>query len=71
VEKYSKRASLKEIADNDYNLNIPRYVDSFEIEESIDIDAIAQELHTLEETMKSTDKVIEGFCKELNIATPF
>jgi len=38
-EKYSKKATLKEIADNDYNLNIPRYVDTFEAEESIDINA--------------------------------
>jgi type I restriction enzyme M protein len=70
-EKYSKRATLKEIADNDYNLNIPRYVDSFEIEDSIDVNAIAQELQSLEVEMKSTEKAIEGFCKELNISTPF
>jgi type I restriction enzyme M protein len=70
-DKYSKRATLKEIADNDYNLNIPRYVDTFEAEDSIDINAIAQELQDLEEEMKSTDKAIAGFCKELNIATPF
>src|ERR1035437_289501 len=40
-EKYSRRATLQEIADNDYNLNIPRYVDTFEAEDSIDINAIA------------------------------
>jgi type I restriction enzyme M protein len=45
LEKYSKRATLQEIiAENDYNLNIPRYVDTFEAEESIDINAIAKKL---------------------------
>lgn len=71
TEKYSKKASLEEIATNDYNLNIPRYVDTFEEEESIDINAIAQELKALETNMKSTDDLIAQFCKELNISTPF
>lgn len=70
-DKYSKLATLSEIAENDYNLNIPRYVDSFEVEESIDINAISRELHTLEVEMRSTDKAIAGFCEELNISTPF
>ncbi len=71
LPKYSKKATLEEIAKNDYNLNIPRYVDTFEAEESIDIDAIAKELKALETTMKSTDETIAKFCKELNISTPF
>lgn len=71
IEKYSKRATLKEIADNDYNLNIPRYVDSFEMEESIDIDAVAGKLKMLEKEMKATDSSIADFCKQLNISTPF
>lgn len=69
--KYSMKASLAEIAKNDYNLNIPRYVDTFEAEESIDIDAIAYELKTLETTIKSTDDTIAKFCKELGIERPF
>jgi len=70
-DKYSKRAILKEIADNDYNLNIPRYVDTFEAEESIDIDKIAGELVELDKQMLETDKTIAGFCLELGISTPF
>jgi type I restriction enzyme M protein len=70
-EKYSKRATLQEIAANDYNLNIPRYVDTFEAEESIDIEAIAKELKALDDTIKTTDATIAQFCKELNITTPF
>jgi len=71
LEKYSKKASLKEIAANDYNLNIPRYVDTFEADEKIDINAIAKELKALDAQMLETDKTITSFCKELNIETPF
>lgn len=70
-DKYSKKATLKEIAENDYNLNIPRYVDTFEAEESIDINAIANELKDLAIQMNENDKVIAQFCKELSIETPF
>lgn len=69
--KYSKKATLDEIAKNDYNLNIPRYVDTFEAEESIDIEAIAAAIKALDETMATTDKTIAQFCAELNISTPF
>jgi len=69
--KYSKKATLKEIATNDYNLNIPRYVDTFETEKSIDIEAIADEIKALDETIVNTDKTIAQFCNELNISTPF
>jgi type I restriction enzyme M protein len=71
TEKYSKRATLQEIITNDYNLNIPRYVDTFEAEDSIDITTIASQLKALETEMKSTDNEIAKFCKELGIETPF
>jgi type I restriction enzyme M protein len=71
IEKYSYVASLDEVRENDYNLNIPRYVDTFEEEESVDIEAIASELKTLETEMKTTDETIAEYCRELNIPTPF
>jgi type I restriction enzyme M protein len=71
TDKYSKKASLRKIAENDYNLNIPRYVDTFEAEDSIDIDQIASEIVELDKAMIETDKLIAGFCMELNISTPF
>ncbi len=71
IDKYSYVASLDEIRENDYNLNIPRYVDTFEEEEPIDIDAVAGELQALEADMQSTDATIAGYCRELNISTPF
>ena len=71
IEKYSHLASLDEIKENDYNLNIPRYVDTFEEEEVIDLDKVSSELKALEIEMKTTDETIVKFCDELGIAKPF
>jgi len=71
LEKYSHKASLEEIKENDFNLNIPRYVDTFEEEEEIDIDAIAEELKELQKDEKNINAEIAGFCEELGIKTPF
>jgi type I restriction enzyme M protein len=71
VEKYAKVATLQEVKDNDYNLNIPRYVDTFEAEAEIDLDAIAKQLQALEVESQKTDAVIADFCKELGIDSPF
>ena len=64
-------ASMQEIKENDYNLNIPRYVDTFEEEEVIDLEKVSSELKALEIEMKTTDETIAKFCRELNISTPF
>lgn len=69
-DKYSYVATLQEIADNDYNLNIPRYVDTFEEEEAVNLKAVAKELKKLDADMKATDATIEKFCKELGIESP-
>jgi type I restriction enzyme M protein len=71
IEKYSYVASMEEVRENDYNLNIPRYVDTFEEEEYININAVADGLKALETDIRTTDETIAGFCKELNIRTPF
>ena len=70
-DKYSKRITTQSIVSNDYNLNIPRYVDTFEAEDSIDLNLLAGELVELESKMKETNYIIARFCKELNISTPF
>jgi type I restriction enzyme M protein len=69
--KYSHVSTLEEIAENDYNLNIPRYVDTFEEEEKIDINAVALEIQKIDAEMLETDKTIAQFCNELGIKTPF
>jgi type I restriction enzyme M protein len=71
TDKYSYVATLEEIAENDYNLNIPRYVNTFEEEEAVDIAKVSMELKTLETSMQETDKELIALCKELNIDTPF
>jgi len=71
IDKYSYVASLGEVRENDYNLNIPRYVDTFEEEESVDISGVASELKELETEIQNTDETIAEYCRELNIPTPF
>jgi type I restriction enzyme M protein len=70
-DKYSYLASSEELIENEYNLNIPRYVDTFEEEEPVDLDRVSSELKSLENEITDTDKTISDFCDELNIKTPF
>ncbi|MHA6728285.1 type I restriction-modification system subunit M [Chryseobacterium sp. A301] len=67
IEKYSHLATLTEVAENDYNLNIPRYVDTFEEEEEIDIQAVMQEIKSLETKRAELDKEIDVYFKELGL----
>ena len=69
--KYSRLATLKEISGNDYNLNIPRYVNTFEEEEKVNIASVSKQLKSLEKEMNNTDEELKAFCKELKIDTPF
>ena len=70
-DKYSALATIESIKANDWNLNIPRYVDTFESEESIDLNAISKQLAQLDQESKVTDQTIAEFCKELGIEPPF
>lgn len=70
-DKYSYVATLDEVRENDYNLNIPRYVDTFEEEEPVDLKAVSKELKALEKEMQETDGVMADYCKQLKIETPF
>lgn len=67
VEKYAHAAFLEEIEENDYNLNIPRYVDTFEEEEEIDIKAVMKEIKELEAKRDELDKEINVYLKELGL----
>ena len=67
IEKYSHLATLQEVAENDYNLNIPRYVDTFEAEEEIDIQVVMQEIKSLEAKRAELDKEIDVYFKELGL----
>lgn len=65
VDKYAYLASFDEIKDNDFNLNIPRYVDTFEEEAEIDIDAVQDEISQLEAELAGVKQEIAGYLKEL------
>lgn len=69
-ERFSHRAKLAEIVENDYNLNIPRYVDTFEEEEPIDLAEVTKALKANAESMTVIDEEIRAFCKELGIEAP-
>ena len=70
-DKYSYVATLDEVRENDYNLNIPRYVDTFEEEEPIDLANVSGQLQELEQNIKETDTTIADYCQQLGINTPF
>ena len=67
MDKYAHVASLEEIADNDFNLNIPRYVDTFEEEEEIDVAAVEQEIERLEGELAEVRLRMKQYLKELGV----
>jgi type I restriction enzyme M protein len=67
VPKYARVAPLEEIKENDFNLNIPRYVDTFEEEEEIDIVAVQQEIEQLEMELVGVRTKMAGYLKELGL----
>ncbi len=67
VDKYSYVADIDEIKQNDYNLNIPRYVDTFEEEEEIDIPAVQREIKGLEAELTDVRKQMDSYLKELGL----
>ncbi|MDP2562779.1 type I restriction-modification system subunit M [Psychrobium sp. 1_MG-2023] len=65
VDKYAYLASLDEIKENDLNLNIPRYVDTFEEEAEIDLLAVRKERVQLQDELQTLEAEMEGYLKEL------
>lgn len=64
-DKYAYRATVKEIEENDYNLNIPRYVDTFEEEEQVDIAATQDEINRLKGELVEVERKMNEYLKEL------
>ena len=65
VDKLAHVATLDEIKDNDYNLNIPRYVNTFEEEEPIDLDDVNRQLAEVDEEIARLEKELEAMLAEL------
>ena len=66
-DKYAYLADLKEVRENEYNLNIPRYVDTFEEEKEIDIKAVQKEIENLEKELTLVRKKMSRHLKELEL----
>ena len=67
IERYSHLAVLEEIEGNGFNLNIPRYVDTYEPEAEIDLQAVQDEIEALETQLADTRKQMNRYLKELGI----
>ncbi len=67
LDKYSHKATLEEIQENDYNLNIPRYVDTFEEEEKVDIVATKQKIEDIEKELIEVKTQMNEYLKELGL----
>lgn len=65
--KFSHVATLDEIAENDYNLNIPRYVDTFEEKELIDIDEVKQNIANIEAELAEVQAQMKKYMEELGL----
>ena len=65
TDKYSYRATFEEIQENEFNLNIPRYVDTFEEEREIDIEAVQNEIAKLENEILATRQQIDTYLQQL------
>jgi type I restriction enzyme M protein len=66
-DRYSRRVSMGEIEENNFNLNISRYVDTSEEEAEIDIQAVMRDIKELEGKRADLDKEIEVYLKELGL----
>ncbi len=67
IEKYSYRAKFEEIQENEFNLNIPRYVDTFEEEEEVDIKSVQLEIEKLDKELEEVRIEMNKYLKELDL----
>lgn len=67
IEKYSHVASFDEIKENDFNLNIPRYVDTFEEEEEVDLAKVKADIATLELELQDVQEKMRSYLEELGV----
>lgn len=67
IEKYSHIATIQEIKENEYNLNIPRYVDTFKKEEEVDIPSTLEKIAHLDKEIAKTQEKMDNYLKELGL----
>ena len=67
IEKFAHVANMDEIKENGYNLNIPRYIDTFEKEEPVNLDAVKVQIKALDSETKTAIDKVEDFMKQLGL----
>ena len=67
VDKFAHVADMKEIEDNGYNLNIPRYVDTFDEEEPVNLGVVKSKIQTLDSETKAAIDKAESFMRQLGL----
>jgi len=67
IDKFSYVATIDEIKENDYNLNIPRYVDTFEEEEEVDMKAVKENILNIKKELQQVEAQMEKYLKELGL----
>ncbi|WP_138091006.1 type I restriction-modification system subunit M [Halalkalibacterium halodurans] len=67
IDKYSYVATIDEIKENDYNLNIPRYVDTFEEEEPVDMAQVKENIANIKQELQEVEAEMEKYLKELGL----
>jgi type I restriction enzyme M protein len=67
LEKYARSVPVTEIIENDFNLSIPRYIDTFEADEEIDVKIVQREIETLETQLSQVKAKMKEYLKELGV----
>lgn len=67
IDKYSHNATLEEIKENDYNLNIPRYVDTLEPEPRVDIKEVKTRIGQIDREIEEIDVEIDKYLEALGL----
>lgn len=67
IEKYARLVPLEEVAENEYNLNIPRYIDTFEEVEPVDLEAVQKEIRNIDKEINELEEEINKYLKELGV----
>lgn len=67
IEKYAHIVSLTEIEKNNFNLNIPRYIDSFDEDDDVDIDKLSEEINALNNKISDIDAQLNKYLNELGL----
>ena len=67
IDKFAHVATFDEIKENEFNLNIPRYVDTFEEEELVDIEEVQNNIKNIKAELKEVEKQMDEYMKELGL----